>query len=286
MSGPRWSVVVPSYDRPEELARLLGALSRLQVPAGGLEVLVVDDGGRRPAADVVARVPTPHRVRVHRQPNAGPAAARNAGAARAEGELLALTDDDCAPTPGWLTALEPHLHADDVLVGGRTVNALRENLYAEATQSLVSTLVEPAPGRAPTFFPTCNLAVRTHSFAATGGFDESFPRAAGEDRAFCDAWRAAGGTLVHEPGAVVEHAHALTLRGFWRQHRGYGAAAPAVHRRRAAAGLLDAGHEPPDFFWRLLTRPLREQPLPRAVPVLALVGLSQVATAAGRWRAR
>ncbi len=224
------------------------------------------------------------RITVHRQVNAGPAAARNAGAARARSELLAFTDDDCVPHPDWLAALEPHLGVGDVLVGGATVNARRADLCAEATQTMVSHLVEPRAGQAPTFFPTCNLALRTASFASDGGFDERFPRAAGEDRAFCDAWRAAGRAMVYEPSALVDHHHALTLRGFWRQHRAYGQASATVHRMRAAAGMPDAGRAPVSFYLGLLARPLREQPPARAVPVAGLVALSQVATVAGRLR--
>ena len=280
-AAPLWTVVVPTYRRPEQLARCLRALAAVRAPAGagdpgggvggvggGVEVLVVDDGGPPgpgSAREVAAGVPGPHRVRVHHQDNAGPAAARNAGARLAAGRWLAFTDDDCAPAPGWLAAMGPHLRGGDVLVGGRTVNARRRDLCAEATQTMVSHLVEPAAGASPTFFPTCNLALRAASFEAVGGFDTSFPRAAGEDRAFCDAWRAPGRALVHEPAAVVEHAHALTLAGFWRQHRAYGEAAVAVHRLRRERGMPDAGRAPLAFYLALLARPLREQE-PRARP--------------------
>lgn len=287
-------MVVPTYQRPESLARCLTALVALEAP-GGLEVVVVDDGGLEGeaaavAASVVADAapggpgkPAP-RITVHRQTNAGPAAARNAGACRARSDLLAFTDDDCVPHPGWLLALEAHLLTADVLVGGRTVNARAGDLCAEATQTMVGHLVEPRGGKAPTFFPTCNLALRTASFAGAGGFDERFPRAAGEDRAFCDAWRSAGRAMAYEPSALVDHHHALTLRSFWRQHRAYGQASATVHELRAAAGMADAGRAPVSFYLGLLVRPLRDQPVARAVPVAALVALSQVATVVGRLR--
>lgn len=288
-----WTVVVPTYRRPGSLARCLTALTALEAP-GGLEVLVVDDGGPEGeaaavAAAVVAEVSAggpdaAPRIIVHRQANAGPAAARNAGAARARSELLAFTDDDCVPHPGWLSALAPHLRGADVLVGGRTINARASDLCAEATQTMVSHLVEPRAGQQPTFLPTCNLALRTASFAGDGSFDERFPRAAGEDRAFCDAWRAAGRGMAYAPGALVDHHHALTLRSFWRQHRAYGQASATVHEMRAAAGMADAGRAPLTFYLGLLLRPLREQTPVRAVPVAGLVALSQVATVAGRLR--
>ena len=77
-SRTKTAVVVPTYDRPEPLARCLAALVRLD-PAPDV-IVVVDDGGRRPAAPVCARFGD--RVRVIRQRNAGPGAARNAGVGR------------------------------------------------------------------------------------------------------------------------------------------------------------------------------------------------------------
>ena len=210
-------------------------------------------GARRrppPAADAV---PGPLPVRVHRQDNAGPASARNTGARLARGRWLAFTDDDCAPAPAWLAALGAALRAEpSALVGGPTVNALHDDPWAEATQQLVSHLTGDPDGLA--FLPTCNLAVARDAFAASGGFDESFPSAAGEDRAFCDAWQDAGRPLRWCADARVEHAHHLSARRFWRQHRGYGRAARAVHASRRAAGRSDGRPAGPAFHVALLRR--------------------------------
>lgn len=288
--APRWSVVVPTYARPERLAACLDALARLDPPPGGHEVVVVDDGSPTPLDDVVA----PHAglVRLHRQANAGPASARNAGAALARGERLAFTDDDCLPEAGWLVALDAAQDAEPgAMLGGRTVNVLTDCLPAEASQQLVDHLYawSRRTGRHP-FFTSNNLALPAAGFADLGGFDTRFPRAAGEDRDLGERWAGLGRPLVHVPGAVVGHAHRMGLRAFWRQHAEYGRGATVFHDAVAERGGDGVRVEPPAFYTGMLRRPLRALPVRRALPVAALVGVSQVATAAGfaqaRWRRR
>jgi GT2 family glycosyltransferase len=286
VTAPRWSVVVPSYARPQRLAQCLAALSRLVPPRGGLEVVVVDDGSPT-RLDEVAR-PYSGLVRLHRQDNAGPASARNAGAARARGELLAFTDDDCRPDPGWLVALDGAAdRRPEAMLGGRTVNVLADDLRAEASQQLVDHLYDWAAttGRLR-FFTSNNLAVSAEGFAALGGFDTRFPAAAGEDRDLGIRWEALGRPLVAVPEAVVGHAHAMDLRAFWRQHTGYGSGAAVLHHALTERGGAGVRVEPPSFYTGMLSRPFRTLPLRRAAPVAALVGVSQVATAVGFSRAR
>src|SRR5689334_3533804 len=99
---PTFSIVIPTYNRPRQLAKCLESLCRLTYPRDRFDVIVVDDGSPTPLAPVVEVFQSQLRIVVHRQSNGGPAAARNTGAARATGENLAFTDDDCAPESGWL----------------------------------------------------------------------------------------------------------------------------------------------------------------------------------------
>jgi glycosyltransferase involved in cell wall biosynthesis len=76
---PSFSIVIPSYRRPRQLAECLRALSRLEYPRDRFEVIVVDDGGDAPLDEVVAPFGSNLSLTLIRQPNAGPAAARNLG---------------------------------------------------------------------------------------------------------------------------------------------------------------------------------------------------------------
>ncbi|WP_420455804.1 glycosyltransferase family 2 protein [Rubrivirga sp.] len=288
-SAPTLSVIVPTYARPERLAACLDALARQEPPAGGLEVVVVDDGSPTPAASVAAPFEGRLDLTVLRQPNAGPAVARNTGAARARGALLAFTDDDCQPEPGWARALveAAQRHPDHLLVG-ETVNALPQNPFATASQLLISYLYDyfgPESGRA-LFVASNNMALPAESFRAMGGFDATFGLAAGEDRDFAVRWHEAGRPAALVPGAVVQHAHEMGLLGFWRQHTHYGRGAAHYHDLRGERGVGDQGVEPLGFYAGLVAYPLRESVAPKAWLHAGLLGLAQVANALGYAAAR
>jgi len=278
---PRITVIVPSFDRPDRLAACLAALAAQT--GGPYPTVVVDDGSPTPLAEICAPFPW---VTCLRQGNAGPAAARNAGArvAREDGaEFLCFTDDDCRPRPDWVQALVAAHGGDPArLVGGGVTNALESNVYAGASQSLCDYLYDyfgAADGQAP-FFTSNNIGCAAEGFDALGGFDDSFPLAAAEDRDFGLRWRDRIGPLIYAPEAVVDHAHPLTLRKFWRQHTNYGRGARHLHRTMSARGDDRPRREPAAFYTGLLLHPLRDRG-PNAVSRAALMGLSQVAMVVG-----
>lgn len=277
---PFFSVIVPTYRRPERLAACLRALAGLDYPRERFEVIVVDDGGGATLDGAPATID----LTLVTQAHAGPAAARNTGAARARGEYLAFTDDDCTPEAGWLRGLAAHAVAgSDRLVGGRTVNALPDNPYSSATQLLLDYLYEWGARHGDDgFFASNNVAAPTALFRARGGFDTGFPLAAGEDRELCHRWLREGGRLIYAPDAVVRHGHHLTLRSFWRQHVNYGRGARRFHRVRGGGGT----GKPPSFYARLVTFPLTRADADRRLTLAALLALTQVATATGYWRER
>jgi GT2 family glycosyltransferase len=225
-------------------------------------------------------------VRCLRQANAGPAAARNAGAAAARAGFLAFTDDDCQPEPGWVAALRAAQAGDAArLVGGRVTNLLPDNPYSAASQALCDYLYDyfgAAAGAAP-FFTSNNIGCDRARFLAIGGFDASFPLAAAEDRDFGLRWRAAGGALAYAPAAVVGHAHRLTLRGFFRQHANYGRGARHLHKVMDGRGDRRPKLEAARFYLGLVSYPLRRPGRARLTQA-ALLGLSQVAMVAGYLR--
>ena len=280
---PDVTVVVPTYARPDAIRACVAAL---QAQAGAsLEIVVVDDGSPVPVADLPGG---PHPLTMIRQANAGPAAARNAGVRAARAGLVALTDDDCRPHPGWAAAfLRASRFQPGALLGGATRNAA-PGPFARTSQEMVDHLADLSADR-PRFFPSNNIALPRNAYLAVGGFPEDYPLAAGEDRAFCRAWEASGRPFAAVPDAVIDHHHALTLGGFWRQHRNYGEGARTFH------DTADAGPRRPGYAIALglVAAPLRLRrsgvgPM-RNVAIGAgtavLVAVAQMATARGYARA-
>lgn len=278
-SVPAISVIVPTYERPERLARCLTALADLDYPRDRFEVLVVDDGGQRPIErDVVPATS----IRFLRQDHAGPAAARNHGANEARHSLLAFIDDDCLPRRDWLRAIgRRHGRAPESAIGGRTINAVDGNRYSIASQALIDYLQDyyQHPQTGARFATSSNLAFPADAFRGMGGFDTSFPRAGGEDRELCDRWIADGRDIQYAEDAIVDHHHAMSLASFWRQHVNYGRGAYEFRRARRRRLAAPVPVEPLSFYLGLLRRPAHECPGRPSLTLLAL--LSQVANAAG-----
>lgn len=259
-------MVVPTRDRLNALEACLGALDR-QTFAERLEVVVVDDGSV--AADEVAGVVARHpSARLVRQEAAGPATARNAGARHAGGETLCFTDDDCVPHVDWVEELIAAIDDGADAVAGRTLNP--PGALADASE-IIS--LAPALASEP-FAPSNNLACKKAVFDVVP-FDESYQRAAAEDRDWCLRLTSTGHTLRAQPSARVLHQPDLTLSRFLRRQVRYGHGAYRF-RRKAEREL-----EPLGFYFALIRRGFA-----RGFTVGILVSLAQLATALGWTRAR
>ena len=213
----RVSIVIPARDAEAMIGRTVAA-AVAQALDGEFEVVVVDDGSSdataQAARDAGARVVPAHAgADPDRRSPRGPADARNAGVAATTAPLIAFTDADCIPAPGWLRAGVAALeHAD--LVQGR---------------------VEPEPGvpvgpfdhviavHAETgLYETANLFVRREWFDRIGGFKPFIDPSEGhfgEDLVFGWAVRRAGGRSTFAPDALVHHEVVQRPASAWLRER-------------------------------------------------------------------
>lgn len=277
-----FSIVIPTYNRPRLLEQCLRSLSRLRYPRERFEVIVVDDGSPSDLQSCVGRHSALLNLTFLRQSNAGPARARNAGVQAALGRYVLFLDDDCQPDPEWLEKLRELMHHyPGCAIGGTSINGLTGNVYSDASQELVHYLYEcwnRADGEAY-FLTSNNLGFPRDRFLQIGGFDESFPRAAAEDRELCDRWIYSGGRIMHTPDAIVIHRHSLGLLGFVCQQFNYARGAAQFHFKRARRGgvrprLLPLARMLSYPFQRRVRHPLKTSSLLLLAQLLLPLGLA------------
>jgi len=279
-----FSVVIPTYNRSRQLRECLGALMAQDLPTQSFEVILVDDGGHEPLEETLAPFRERLEIRLLRQTHRGCAAARQLGIEHALGEYLAFTDDDCRPSPDWLSTLAAVLRAHPgCAAGGSTVNGLLDEPFAEATQTVVRKLTEwprDHAGFVP-YSPTSNAAFPAAPLRSVGGLDPTWNIAGGEDRDLCARWSNAGRRLVYAPEARVFHFHRLTLSQFLMQHFCYGRGATRFLRVSETREQHGRHSKCIGFYLDLFRAPFQDHPPRLAGLILALVLLAQIATASG-----
>ena len=237
---PLLSVVVPVYRHWALAPDLVAALAAQSLEADRFEILIVDNDGAAPDLAL------PANARILACAAPGSYAARNAGVAAARGALIAFTDADCRPEPGWLAALAAaaaetpgHLLAGPVEIGRP----------ARDTPAAVYDRVRGIPQAryvARGYAATANLAVPAEAFRAAGGFAPE--RFSGGDAAFCRAAGARGFPIRLVPGAAVVHLCRTGWDGI------------ATKARRTKGGQVAAGPLPRRAAWilRTLSPPVRD----------------------------
>jgi hypothetical protein len=206
---PTIAAVVSTYGRAGYLEDLVACLAAQDLPLADFEVVLVDNGSADGTWAELERLAaaTPLRLRAVRlDRNGGPAPGRNAGVRSTRAPIVAITDDDCLPTSGWLGQVRA------AFAGGADV--VQGEVHADPTTrddmgpwDHTIWVTEPTP-----FYETSNVAYRRSAFDRAGGFDEDDPllhpptgRAFGEDA--CLAWEVlrTGGSGAFAKGAVVHH---------------------------------------------------------------------------------
>lgn len=265
------SVVVATYDRPDDLARCLASLCA-QRTSRAVQVIVVDN---HPASGitppVVARFPG---VQLVEESRGGLSYARNRGVAAATGSVILSTDDDVSCPPDWIERLLSPFRQPDVMVV--TGNVLPLELETDA-QRMFETYGGLGRGftprrvdgdwfsrsrrAAPTWELGCtaNAAFRAHIFRDPdiGPMDEALgagtPTGCSEDTYVFYRVLKAGYAIVYEPRAIVWHRHRDTPAALRRQIYAYSKGHVAYHlttwlRDGDTRGLVRIVYELPRLY--------------------------------------
>lgn len=170
-AGAAIAVVIPHLNQPELLGLCLAALARQTLDLRRVEVVVVDNGSDTLPEAVVAPYPW---ARLVAEAEPGPGPARNRGVALSHAPLIAFTDSDCVPDPGWLSALVARFEAEPeagVLGGEVRVFPAQPGQPAPAeAYDMVYGFRQAHQIAKYRFAATANLAVRREVFEAVGPF--------------------------------------------------------------------------------------------------------------------
>jgi glycosyltransferase involved in cell wall biosynthesis len=264
---PAISIVVPTYNRVENLARCLERLA-VQETREPVEIIVVDDGSDA-AEEVAQLVASTPGARLLRQPSQGPAAARNAGVKAARCSVVCFTDDDCEPDPNWAQSLADAVRRGADVAAGATRNGEAGNWFARALHIQVEHFAQES---GVPFAPSNNIASAS-SLLREIPFDSRYTGAA-EDRDWCERVASRGYRIQFEPAAGVFHHQQLTLAGYLRKQARYGRGSWRYHRWTQRRSF-----ERPGFYATLLRRSFGEN-----AAIGMLVALGQAALALGYLR--
>jgi GT2 family glycosyltransferase len=254
-TAPFVSVIVPHYNDLANLARCLGALRAQSWPSDRFEVIVADNNSQGGVAAVEAIAPWVRAVAAKEQ-GAGPA--RNAGAAVAEGDVLAFIDSDCVPHRDWIAAGVAALEDFDY-VGGQiitTIGDLKQLTPSEAYEAVFAFNTRKYVEK-DKYSVTGNLFAPRAIFEKVGGFRVGVA----EDMEWCWRANAMGYRLGYEEAAIVEHAARREWRELRRKHDRMGREMLRLSSERRGWRGRWLGHaalvagSPLFHSWRVVTSP-------------------------------
>jgi GT2 family glycosyltransferase len=205
-------VVVPTKDDPR-LEDCVRAVLAQDHPADALRVIVVDNGSAHPQRHVADLDP---RVTFLVEPRPGSYAARNAALAVARGDVLAFTDSDTLPDPGWITGALRALDAGAQVVAGRVRVYPRDAARPHPVEAFEVVNAFRQDRTVPRGFAvTANVVVPREVFDAVGPFDADLP--SGGDAEWCGRAVAAGFPLTYVEDAVVAHPARESYAEAWKK---------------------------------------------------------------------
>jgi GT2 family glycosyltransferase len=293
---PEVTVLVPTFRRPDGLARTLRSLAAQQGAPAYRIVVIDNDNDPHPPLSV------PPTVQLLREARPGAAAARNSGLAEADTPLVAMLDDDVVADPGWLRALAaPALEGRADVTGGAVLldpAVPRPRWLSPGLEGYLSALdLGPLEQelRPDQILLTASLLTRTELLRDVGGFDTALghrgtTRHFGEDVQAVRGLRQRGARVLWVPSAVVIHdVPAERLRPRWLLRRAYqqGRSDWQVERDAMSARAARGGRVAVSWWAAQSRQRISERPMSRAVALHAACDAARTAGAfaeAASWR--
>lgn len=233
MRHPKFSIIIPVYNRPHELKELLESL--VYQTLKDFEVIVVEDGSSLKSDTVVEKYSNIFAVQYLYKPNSGPGPSRNFGFQHARGDYFVVFDSDCILPPQYFEVVESGLNALQLDAWGGPDKAhdkftIVQRAMAYTMASVLTTGgIRGGKKRVGWFQPrSFNMGISRKVFEVTGGF--KFDRFA-EDIELSIRMKNHGFRVGLIPDAFVYHKRRATFGEFFRQVFNFGRGRALIGKR-------------------------------------------------------
>lgn len=231
--NPKYSVVIPVYNRPDEVDELLQSLCGQTYQ--NFEVVVVEDGSAIPCKQVVEKYAEMLDVHYFEKPNSGPGQTRNYAAERSRGEYLLILDSDCILPETYLAAVEADLQRESADAFGGPDRAhdsfsdVQKAINYAMTSFFTTGGIRGGKKKMDKFYPrSFNMGVRAEVYKALGGFSAM---RFGEDIDFSIRIFKGGYRCRLFPEAWVWHKRRTDLKKFFKQVHNSGIARIDLYKK-------------------------------------------------------
>ena len=235
----RFSIIIPVYNRPEELDELLLSLQK-QEYGEKFEVIVVEDGSTMTSKSVADRYGSHIDIKYCFKKNSGPGDSRNYGMDRASGQYYILLDSDCILPASYMKNLSKALDTNytDAYGGPDTAHenftVLQKAINYSMTSFLTTGGLRSSESNSRKFqLRSFNMGLSKEAFEQTGGFSK---QRIGEDIDLNFKLIQEGLSTQLIPEAFVYHKRRSSLKSFFLQTRNFGAARPVLNAMHKGSG--------------------------------------------------
>ncbi len=229
----RFSIIIPVYNRPEELDELLDSIAA-QEPFNDPEVIIVEDGSERTSNSIVKKHEQTLNIHYCFKKNSGPGDSRNYGMERASGDYFILLDSDCILPKNYLSIIDTALEQDYVdAFGGpdaahESFNSWQKAINYSMTSLLTTGGLRNKETSSKKFqLRSFNMGLSKKAFTLTGGFSK---QRIGEDIDLNFKLLRKGCSTRLIPEAFVWHKRRASLPAFFKQTNNFGAARPILNK--------------------------------------------------------
>ncbi len=215
----KYSLVIPVYNRPDEVDELLGSLTGQSYR--DFEVIIVEDGSQTPCREVCERYEGKMALHYYMKENSGPGQSRNYGVEHATGDYVLILDSDVVLPKDYLQAVDNELRNEPCDAFGGPDRAadsftpVQKAISYSMTSFFTTGGIRGGKKKLDKFYPrSFNMGIRREVYCQLGGFSKM---RFGEDIDFSIRIIKAGFKTRLFPGAWVYHKRRTDFRKFWRQ---------------------------------------------------------------------